>query len=52
MAYQVFLSFKNTDDEGVTVDKEITEQLFQYLTGKGISTFYSNVSLIQFGEAQ
>lgn len=52
MAYQVFLSFKNTSDEGVTVDKEITEQLYQYLTSKGVTAFYSNISLIQFGEAQ
>ena len=51
MKYQVFISFKNTDNNVFTPDKKISEELYRYLSEKGISTFYSNVTLLDFGEA-
>lgn len=49
MDYQVFISFKNTDNNEFTEDKKICEELYRYLSEKGIRTFYSNVSLLDFG---
>jgi hypothetical protein len=37
--YQVFISFKNTDNNVFTPDKKISEELYRYLSEKGISTF-------------
>lgn len=51
MAYQVFISFKNTDKNGYTADKKISEDLYRYLSEKGIRTFYSNATLLDFGES-
>lgn len=51
MDYQVFISFKNSDENGYTEDRKIAEDLYQYLTARGIKTFYSNISLLNFGEA-
>lgn len=51
MDYQVFISFKNSDNGEFTQDKKICEELYRYLTEKGIKTFYSNVSLLDFGES-
>ena len=51
MSYQVFISFKNTDNGQKTVDCEIAEKLYAHLTQNGISVFFSNVSLMEFGEA-
>lgn len=51
MGYQVFLSFKNTENNEFTADKKISEELYKYLTEKGVNTFYSNMTLLDFGEA-
>lgn len=51
MGFQVFLSFKNTDNGEKTNDSQIAEKLYAYLLGKGINVFFSNVSLLEFGEA-
>lgn len=51
MGYQVFLSFKNTDKGEKTNDSQIAEKLYAYLLGKGINVFFSNVSLLEFGES-
>ncbi len=51
MDYQVFISFKNTDNNEFTQDKEIAEALYRYLSERGIKTFYSNITLFDFGEA-
>ncbi|MBR5439666.1 MAG: methyltransferase domain-containing protein [Clostridia bacterium] len=51
MNYQVFISFKNTENNEFTNDKFLSERLYKYLTEKGINTFYSNMSLLEFGEA-
>ena len=51
MSYQVFISFKNTDNNEFTKDKQICEELYKYLSEKGVSTFYSNVTLLDFGES-
>lgn len=51
MDYQVFISFKNTDNNEFTQDKKICEELYRYLSEKGIRAFYSNVSLLDFGES-
>ena len=50
MNYQVFLSFKNTDNGQETIDRQIAEKLYAYLLGKGINVFFSNISLFEFGE--
>ena len=51
MKYQVFISFKNTDNNEYTCDKKIAEELYRYLSEKGINTFYSNITLLDFGES-
>lgn len=51
MSYQVFISFKNTDNGQKTKDCEIAEKLYAYLTQKEVNVFFSNVSLMEFGEA-
>lgn len=51
MSYQVFLSFKNTDDQESTSDSKIGEGLYKYLVSQNISVFFSNVSLLEFGES-
>ena len=51
MSYQVFLSFKNSDNNESTIDSQISEKLYAYLTQKGIRVFFSNISLLEFGEA-
>ncbi len=51
MNYQVFISFKNTENNEYTKDKQVSELLYKYLTEKGIKTFYSNITLFDFGES-
>ena len=51
MDYQVFISFKNTDNGEETCDKKLAEELYRYLSEKGIKTFYSNITLLEFGES-
>ena len=51
MSYQVFISFKNTEEGEHTHDKAIAEELYRYLSENGIKTFYSNVTLLDFGES-
>ncbi len=51
MSYQVFLSFKNTDNGVQTKDSVIGAKLYNYLAKKGVNVFFSNVSLLEFGEA-
>ncbi len=51
MDYKVFISFKNTENNEFTKDKQISEQLYKYLEEKGVKTFYSNITLLDFGES-
>lgn len=51
MSYQVFISFKNTDNGEFTKDKKVCEDLYKYLSEKGLKVFYSNVTLLDFGES-
>lgn len=51
MGFQVFLSFKNTDNGEKTLDSQVAEKLYAFLLGKGINVFFSNISLFEFGEA-
>lgn len=51
MSYQVFISFKNMENNEYTQDKKIGEDLYRFLSEHGIKTFYSNISLLDFGEA-
>ena len=51
--YDVFISFKNSDDAGRrTKDSELAEKCYHYLTGKGLSVFYSNIELEFIGKSQ
>ena len=52
MNYDVFISFKNSDENGnPTLDSAIAAELFEALDKKGIHAFYSNTRLFEFGEA-
>ena len=48
----VFISFKNSDFSGNrTKDSEIAQNLYDELTARGISAFYSNASLMSLGQS-
>lgn len=48
----VFISFKNSDQNGAsTTDAVLAKQLYAKLVEQNISTFFSNVTLMEFGEA-
>lgn len=48
--YDVFISYKNTDDHGSkTKDSEIAQRLFELLSKKGVSVFFSDQSLFEQG---
>lgn len=52
LQYDVFISFKNSDFSGnQTKDSFIAKQLFEELTTRKISTFYSNSSLLTLGQS-
>lgn len=52
MKFEAFISFKNSDKMGnPTQDSAIAEQLYKALCERGIATFFSNVRLLEFGEA-
>lgn len=51
MNYQVFISFKNTENSEYTKDRQVSEALYKYLSERGIKTFYSNITLFDFGES-
>ena len=50
--YDVFISFKNTDENGVrTEDSYIAEQLYESFKSQGFKVFYSNKVLNEVGAA-
>ena len=50
--YDVFISFKNTAADGSqSVDAQLASEIYKNLTERGISAFYSNVKLLELGEA-
>ena len=52
MAFKVFISYKNSDASGGrTQESIIAEKVYSLLLAKGIEVFYSNRSLLDFGEA-
>lgn len=51
MDYQVFLSFKNSSNGESTIDSGIGEKLYKYLVEHDIRVFFSNISLLDFGES-
>ena len=53
MPHDVFISFKNSDENGCqTKDSEIANKLYDFLTDKGLRVFFSNVELEFTGKAQ
>ena len=53
MVYDVFISFKNSDENGCqTIDSEIAKKLYDFLTKKGLRVFFSNIELEFTGKAQ
>lgn len=47
---EIFISFKNLDAEGLqTRDSFIAAEVYNFLTGHGINTFFSNISLEKLG---
>lgn len=51
--YEVFISFKNTDAFGQeTPDAKMAKELYDILTARNISTFFSPVSIQKTGKAQ
>lgn len=52
MHSDVFISFKNSDANGnKTVDGEIARNLYDELTSRKISTFFSNATLLSLGQS-
>ncbi len=50
--YDVFISFKNTNADGTpSIDAQHATEIYKNLTERGISTFYSNIKLLELGEA-
>lgn len=50
--YDVFISFKNTDENGqATEDAAIAQEIFKELEGHNICCFFSNIKLFEFGES-
>ncbi len=50
--YDVFISFKNTNADGTqSVDSQLAAEIYKLLSERGMSTFYSNVKLLEMGEA-
>lgn len=53
MKYDVFISFKHTDEFGeITKDSKIAKELYILLTNMGYSVFFSEQSLEQIGSSQ
>lgn len=52
MSYKVFISYKNSDSNGNrTIESKLAENLYTMFMTRGIEVFYSNRSLLDFGEA-
>ncbi len=50
--YDVFISYKNLASDGSpSVDSQYAAEMYKILTERGISAFYSNVKLLELGEA-
>ena len=50
--YDVFLSFKNTDEYGnKTEDAQVAERIYYALKEKNLKVFYSNIVLNEVGAA-
>lgn len=50
--FDIFISFKNTGENGLqTEDAALAEQLYKEFCARGISTFYSNITLLRLGES-
>ena len=50
MAYDVFISFKDLDEKGVpTRDAELANEVYNFLTSKGLTVFISTVTLESLG---
>jgi hypothetical protein len=50
--YDVFISFKNLDEDGMpTRDSFLAEEVYKYLVSKGLTVFFSNVTLEKLGIA-
>jgi len=53
MTHDVFISFKNSDENGYqTIDSKIAKKLYDFLTKKGLRVFFSNIELEFTGKAQ
>ena len=53
MAYEVFISFKNSDLSGNPTNESVTaDSLYRFLTAKGLRVFFSNVELEFLGKSQ
>ncbi len=49
---EVFISFKNSDSSGnQTEDSKIAKNLYEELNNRGITTFYSNSTLLSLGQS-
>ncbi len=50
--FDIFISFKNTGENGLqTEDAALAEQVYKEFCARGISTFYSNITLLRLGES-
>ena len=50
IAYDIFISFKNTDEEGnYTEDRALAYKLYEYLNSKNLKIFFSEATLEELG---
>ena len=51
--YDVFISFKNLSADGTpSRDSHLASELYRFLSAKGLTVFFSNISLEKLGTAQ
>lgn len=53
MEYQVFISYKHSSGHGhVTRDYELAKEVFSFLSARGLSVFFSDISIENVGAAE
>ena len=43
--YDIFISFKNSDENGKTKDRELAYKLYKFLKSKNLKIFFSEATL-------
>ncbi len=48
--YDVFISFKDSDEKGGFADRELAQKVYEFLTDKGLKVFLSFITLKELGK--